>query len=396
LNRSPDAEPASTVGGDLVGQTIQRVHIDGGANSRVVRSDPVCRSDGRALGQASAQCLVDHLVQGLTLARPDVADESSHVIVQPHRYPHEVIFALRPSSVHRGQRLMPIVETVTGRIARKYRRPPQERLISEALVCDDGRMRWLVDVEGDRRDIEQLLAQRVEGVIGAAEAHMVLLEVVDPDHADYSDDALAAGRSLIDSALRRLNGFGRLRWGRAFTALTIRGVSYVAQDGSAGQVWFGSASHTHLPPDEFGDLMERLGRKRPNLPKGLEDVNALDPTVVVDLAAHQPEVARVLHFVELMLAGDEEIDWAAGYAALEVIEQSAKDQGVSGHELGWWTQPENKRFRQMANSFEAAGIKSRHPGQRYRAPTVPMSPKEGAWFVRAAVSRWIRWLSERA
>jgi len=82
---------------------------------------------------------------------------------------------------------MPIVETVTGRIARKYRRPPQERLISEALVCDDGRMRWLVDVEGDRRDIEQLLAQRVEGVIGAAEAHMVLLEVVDPDHADYSD-----------------------------------------------------------------------------------------------------------------------------------------------------------------------------------------------------------------
>lgn len=127
---------------------------------------------------------------------------------------------------------MPIVETVTGRIARKYRRPPQERLIPEALVCDDGRMRWIVNLEGNRRDIERLLTQPVDGLAATSEAHMATLEILDPDHADKSDEALAAGRTLIDAALRHLNGFGKLRWGRAFTALTIRGVSYEAQDGS--------------------------------------------------------------------------------------------------------------------------------------------------------------------
>ncbi|MBK6956721.1 MAG: hypothetical protein IPH27_15205 [Actinomycetales bacterium] len=257
-------------------------------------------------------------------------------------------------------------------------------------------MRWLVNLEGNREDVERLLAQPPKGLAATTEAHVALLELVDPHHAYQSEEALAAGRTLLDSALRHLNGLGKLRWGRVFADLTIRSVSFVADDGSTGQVWFGSKAYAHLLPDEFGDMMELLGRGRPKLPDGLQDVTALDLAEAVDLAARLPNVARVLRFVELMLVGDEGIDWAAGYAALEVVEQSAADQQVSGQQLGWWTRLDRERFRQMASSSEAAGMTSRHPGRRYEAPKVPMSASEGAWFVRTAVARWIRWFSQRA
>jgi hypothetical protein len=157
-------------------------------------------------------------------------------------------------------------------------------------------------------------------------------------------------------------------------------------------VGFIEPAYEHLVPEEYADMMERLGFERPRPPDGLDDVNALHPTAVVQLAENHPEVARVLRLIELMLLGDDQIDWAAGYAALEVIEQCARDRGVNAHALAWWVRKDNERFRQMANSFEAVGIKSRHPGRRYRAPKEAMSPAEGAWFVRAGAARWIAWL----
>jgi hypothetical protein len=64
-------------------------------------------------------------------------------------------------------------------------------------------------------------------------------------------------------------------------------------------------------------------RRRPELSVGIEDVSALDSANVTALSDDDPEVARVLHRNELMLEGDDEIDWAAGYSALEVIDQHA-------------------------------------------------------------------------
>jgi hypothetical protein len=139
-------------------------------------------------------------------------------------------------------------------------------------------------------------------------------------------------------------------------------------------------------------MMEGLGYERPPLPDGLIDINALDLSAVLELAEEHPEVVRVLRLVELMLAGDDQIDWAAGYAALEIIDECARDRGVDGETLGWWIRQERDRFRQMANSFDAVGLRARHPGRRYRAPKERMSPQDGAWFVRAVAARWIAWL----
>lgn len=263
----------------------------------------------------------------------------------------------------------------------------------QAIACDDRCMRWIVNLNGSRGDIERLLAESLERLAATDDPCMVRLEIVDPRHPKNSDEARSEGRAMIDGTVRHLNGFGRLRWGRSFGGIDAGGISYVDSDGRHGQVVFVDTGYAYLEPEEFSDLVERLGTERPTLPNGLSDIRALDARRVLDLTETRPEIARVLRLIDLMLVPDGQIEWAAGYATLEVIEQSARDYGVDGESLGWWEPTARQRFRQMANSFEAVGIQSRHPGLRNRAPKKLMAPNDGAWFVRAVATRWINWLS---
>jgi hypothetical protein len=101
-------------------------------------------------------------------------------------------------------------------------------------------MRWLVNLEGNREDIERLLAEPPEGLFAPAAPHVASLEIVDPDHENGNDEARAAGKILIDAAVRHLNGYCKLRWGRSFGGVTAREIRYVAPDGAV--VWWGSLS----------------------------------------------------------------------------------------------------------------------------------------------------------
>lgn len=253
-------------------------------------------------------------------------------------------------------------------------------------------MQWLVTLEGNRRDVERLLAESSKRLWATEESRELLLEITDAEHDAATDESRQAGRTLVDAAVRHLNGFGKLRWGRTYEGVTVKMVRYFDSVGRPrGQVVFVETAYHHMLPEDYADMVERLGFPRPALPAGVEDVNALELAMVTALA-DDPEVARVLRLVDLMLEGDDEIDWAAGYTALEVIEQYARRQGVSGQALGWWTRKEFDRFKQMANSVEAVGIRSRHQGHRFSAPRKPLSPKEGSWFVRQVAARWIAWL----
>jgi hypothetical protein len=177
--------------------------------------------------------------------------------------------------------------------------------------------------------------------------------------------------------------------------VTVKTVRYFDSAGRpGGQVVFVRTAYDHMLPEDYADMVERLGFPRPELPVGVGDVNALDLARVTSLSDDDPEVARVLHLVELMLQGDEEIDWAAGYSALEIIDQYARRLGQSGQARGWWTRNEFERVTQMANSVEAVGIRSRHQGRRFLPPKKPFSTKEGSWFVRRVTARWLAWLLE--
>jgi hypothetical protein len=106
--------------------------------------------------------------------------------------------------------------------------------------------------------------------------------------------------------------------------MTIDSEGRKAQRVSAG------TAYDHMLPEDYADMVEQMGHPRPELPAGLEVVNALDGQAVTTLAAANPDVARVLHLVDLMLEGDEEIDWVAGYSALEVIEHDLDSRCLKG------------------------------------------------------------------
>jgi hypothetical protein len=58
-------------------------------------------------------------------------------------------------------------------------------------------------------------------------------------------------------------------------------------------------------PEDYADMVERLGHPRPPQPAGIEVVNALEFESVTALAETHPDVGRVLHLIDLMLVGDE-------------------------------------------------------------------------------------------
>lgn len=249
-------------------------------------------------------------------------------------------------------------------------------------------VRWIVTIEASSRDIERLVTAYPDVASGDASSQAVL--TFEDGHKEPTDETREEIRREIETALRHMNGSGKLRWGRSFAGVRIKGgIKYVDAAGQSGQVVFVGAAHAHLTSEEFGDVMERMGHPRPDPPFGSTEIEALDVAQVTELADRDPIVARVLRLVDLMLVGDEDIDWSAAYAALETIELDAKDDW-----RGWYSVRQRNRFRQTANSIEAVGIRSRH-GRPFDAPKRPMSPVETSWFIRGSAARWLAWRLEQ-
>jgi len=122
----------------------------------------------------------------------------------------------------------------------------------------------------------------------------------------------------------------------------------------------------HLEPEEFADLVERLGQPRPPLPLGLDTIQALDGADVTGLAAEFPVVAHVLHLVDLMLRDDRDLDWVAAYSAFEAINHDLRNRELDGVEQGWWARSERSDFTGTANSVEALGARAIAEGVPWR------------------------------
>ncbi|MEK6327613.1 MAG: hypothetical protein AABM66_08860 [Actinomycetota bacterium] len=218
-------------------------------------------------------------------------------------------------------------------------------------------MRWLVTLSGSRRDVELLTGESLDERLSVDQddPSRLLLELQDPEGDVTGSDAPHAAKAPIDAFVQEVNSFGRLRWGRTFEGFSVTKITSFDSAGHAAQYAFAGTAHDHMLPEDFADMVERPGHPRPKLPAGIEVVNALELAPVMELAEAHPDVGRVLHLIDLMLVGDEEIDWVAGYAALEIIDQDLRARGVDGHARGWWTKAERTRFNATANSPEALG-----------------------------------------
>jgi len=129
----------------------------------------------------------------------------------------------------------------------------------------------MVTLEGNRLDIERLLEQSSERLTATGLSREVVLEVIDGDNDVAIGNERHAGRALIEVAVRHLNGFGKLRWGRAFEGVEVKNVKYFDSEGrSGGQVVFVGTAYDHMLPEDYADMMERFGHTRPALPEGVE------------------------------------------------------------------------------------------------------------------------------
>lgn len=255
-------------------------------------------------------------------------------------------------------------------------------------------MRWLVTLSGSRRDVERLAAQSLPGLsAGPAAFRQLLLELQDPEADATDDEAPHAAKAVIDASVRRINGVGRLRWGRTFEGVSVSAIKSVDSAGRAAQRVFLGRVVDHMLPEDLADMVEQLGHPRPALPAGIEVVNALDFAAVRELAETNPEVGRALHLVDLMLEDDEDLDWVAAYSALEVVEQDLASRQMNGVVLGWWTKAERNRFTATANSVEVLGSRARH-GKRSGLTEARMTTKEADWFVRRVTAHWVTHLLE--
>jgi hypothetical protein len=234
-------------------------------------------------------------------------------------------------------------------------------------------MRWIVTLKGSSRVVDWLVAEFPELSPVEGERGQLRLEFDDPEGDATGDEAPHAGKAVIDAYVRRLNGFGRLRWARSFEAVSISGLRTIDSTGRQTQRVFIEPIVDHMP---FED-----------------DINALAGEPVTRLAAANPDVALVLRLIDLMLVGDNEIDWGAGYSALEAIEQDLHDRGLDGRDLGWWTRAEHRRFTGTANSIELLGVRARHSTRR-ALPKRRMTSKDASWFVRRAAALWVARLLE--
>lgn len=134
----------------------------------------------------------------------------------------------------------------------------------------------MVTLEGNRPDIELLLGESGER-LSASDPRRVRLAFEDPDHDLATDEARQAGKVAIDAAVRRLNGFGKLRWGRTFDGVEVKAVQCIDSSGRTQHVVFLEPPYNHMLPEDFADMVERLGDPRPELPDGIHDVKRTRP-----------------------------------------------------------------------------------------------------------------------
>jgi hypothetical protein len=136
-------------------------------------------------------------------------------------------------------------------------------------------VRWTATLKARPQDVERLAAESVPDLSTADDdSHLVFRFSDPPDDGDF-DSEIDAARAVIETFVRHVNGFGRLRWGRSFEGVAIDVVRAVDADGKTTQYAFIERGGAHLPHEQFAALVERLGYPRPSPPLGLEIVEAL-------------------------------------------------------------------------------------------------------------------------
>lgn len=261
-------------------------------------------------------------------------------------------------------------------------------------LCQAFTVNWTATLIGTRQDVERLLAELPDGLLGDPEhPGQLRVQLADPgSDADPGEEPHAA-KAAIDALVDRLNAIAKLRWGRMFDGVAIGTVESVDASGRRTQYGFVGPAVDHMLPEDFAGLVEKLGHPRPALPEGWEEIKSLDLGAVQRLAGSTPAVGRALHLLGLSLARDD-LDWVTTYSAIEIVIEDLRGRGADGSALGLWSAKELKDFKATANSPGALGFRARH-GKSSGVTSARMNDKDASWFLRRVIARWVVFLLER-
>lgn len=136
----------------------------------------------------------------------------------------------------------------------------------------------------------------------AGDDHRDLRLELDIAEGAAADDGLDVGRAAIEANVRRMNGFGRLRWGRTFEGARITNIKTIDFDGKATTIVFIGPAVQYLLPEDWIAGAEARGIPRARLPVGMAALADLDGVAITTLASADHHVALVLRLVDEMLA----------------------------------------------------------------------------------------------
>lgn len=245
-------------------------------------------------------------------------------------------------------------------------------------------MQWLITFEAANDDVERLVGAGIAGLARVdGEPGRMLLTYAVPD----TDDESEVVQREVDAFVNRLNGIGKVRWGRVFESVSVFSWHTVDQDGEIAETIFLEGATGHMLPRDFADFVEAMGLERPELPDGLEHIDGLDLDAALSTAGTNPAAGRAVQLVDLMLR-EEEFNWSAAYAAFETVEHELRERGIDGKDLGWWSKSERGDFRATANSPEVLGVRARH-GKPTGLLEGRMSSVDANFLVRRVVALWL-------
>ncbi|WP_243321297.1 hypothetical protein [Geothrix sp. SG200] len=225
---------------------------------------------------------------------------------------------------------------------------------------------WFVEILGDAFDLEEFPSNFRSGEC----------VVVEQEGRTYLTGSAFQG--IEDAALVRERAghflelqFGALRLLQSNLKRPQLGhVKRVHEDGRADAFVFPEGAQLRMKGSSL--ISTTVGGQA--VPPGISVADSM-----VHGATANPHLERALR-----LWADPQRGWPQLYGVLEEVEYAI---GQTVDKKGWASASQRGRFKQTANSAEAAGLKARHGLRRIEPPPMPMTIFEGTEFIHALLMR---------
>lgn len=228
--------------------------------------------------------------------------------------------------------------------------------------------RWLVELDGERSDVEEFPKRFPDGDIHAVEDDGKVY-LTGSAFDQFSEGQLVRNHAM--GAVEEMSAIISLLW-PAFQKPLVGSV--YREDGKGGR-------STWLFP-VTGTLRIKSGDVRTS---GDTEATAAGPTQAQKLLAAS-RTTDYLHAAVLLWAAAEPAWWRL----YRIVEELTEHFGMTAAKAGLCSANELERFEHTSNSADASGLGARHRTGKFPPPATPMTLDEAAIFVKGLLEQALK------